>query len=148
MMKQKTEWMAIVPVVLKALALAMAVAVLVLSWLGGLETETAVFFLALGLFALALVALWQPTSLPASETAVAPTAVAPSPPPTLPPLSEREQEIMQLLAQGLSNREIADRLFLAEGTVKNYLTTLMQKLDVLNRDDAVRRARELGLLQN
>ena len=141
MMKQKADWMAIIPVVLKALALAMAVAVLVLNWMGGLDSETAVFFLALGLFALALAALQQPANLAASETAVSSTSLQ-----TTPPLSAREQEIMQLLAQGLSNRQIADRLFLAEGTVKNYLTTLMQKLNVPNRDEAVRRARDLGLL--
>jgi DNA-binding NarL/FixJ family response regulator len=62
------------------------------------------------------------------------------------PLSEREREILQLLAQGLSNREIADRLSLAQGTVKNYVTTVLQKLGVRDRTQAALRARELGLI--
>ncbi len=62
------------------------------------------------------------------------------------PLTDREQEILQLLAQGLSNREIAQRLFLAEGTVKNYVTSILQKLGVRDRTQAALRARELGLL--
>ena len=66
---------------------------------------------------------------------------------TLPePLSERESEILRLLAQGLSNGEIADRLSLAEGTVKNYVTNVLQKLDVRDRTQAALRARELGLI--
>jgi DNA-binding NarL/FixJ family response regulator len=62
------------------------------------------------------------------------------------PLSEREREILQLLAQGLSNREIGERLSLARGTVKNYVTTILQKLGVRDRTQAALRARELGLL--
>jgi len=62
------------------------------------------------------------------------------------PLSEREQEVLRLLAQGLSNREIAQRLFLAEGTVKNYVTAILGKLGVRDRTQAALRARELGLL--
>ncbi len=64
----------------------------------------------------------------------------------LEPLSEREQEILALLAQGLSNREIAERLILAPGTVKNYVTTLLQKLGARDRTQAALRAHELGLL--
>jgi DNA-binding NarL/FixJ family response regulator len=62
------------------------------------------------------------------------------------PLSEREEEILGLLAQGLTNREIADRLSLAPGTVKNYVTAVLQKLGVRDRTQAAIRARELGLL--
>jgi DNA-binding NarL/FixJ family response regulator len=62
------------------------------------------------------------------------------------PLSDREQEILKLLAQGLSNREIADRLSLAQGTVKNYVTTILQKLGARDRTQAALRARELGLI--
>ena len=62
------------------------------------------------------------------------------------PLSEREQEILKLLAHGLSNREIADRLSLAQGTVKNYVTTILQKLGARDRTQAAIRARELGLI--
>jgi DNA-binding NarL/FixJ family response regulator len=62
------------------------------------------------------------------------------------PLSDREREILQLLAQGLSNREIATRLALAEGTVKNYVTNILGKLGVRDRVQAALRARELGLV--
>ncbi|MEM7028756.1 MAG: response regulator transcription factor [Chloroflexota bacterium] len=62
------------------------------------------------------------------------------------PLSDREQEIVQALAQGLTNREIARKLSLAEGTVKNYVTTILQKLEVRDRTQAALRAREMGLL--
>jgi len=62
------------------------------------------------------------------------------------PLSEREREILRLLAQGLSNREIAMRLSLAEGTVKNYVTNILQKLGARDRTQAALRARELGVI--
>jgi DNA-binding NarL/FixJ family response regulator len=61
-------------------------------------------------------------------------------------LSSREEEILQLLAQGLSNGEIAARLSLAQGTVKNYVTNILQKLGARDRTQAALRARELGLL--
>jgi DNA-binding NarL/FixJ family response regulator len=62
------------------------------------------------------------------------------------PLSDREQEILRLLAQGANNRQIASQLFLAEGTVKNYISTILDKLSVQDRTQAALRARELGLL--
>jgi DNA-binding NarL/FixJ family response regulator len=62
------------------------------------------------------------------------------------PLSEREREILDLLAQGFSNREIGARLSLAEGTVKNYVTTILQKLGVRDRTQAAIRAKELGMI--
>ena len=62
------------------------------------------------------------------------------------PLSEREREVLRLLALGLTNREIAARLYLAEGTVKNYVTSILQKLGVRDRTQAALRAREMGLL--
>jgi DNA-binding NarL/FixJ family response regulator len=62
------------------------------------------------------------------------------------PLSERETEILTLVAQGLTNREIARRLFLAEGTVKNYVTNILQKIGVRDRTQAALRARELGVI--
>jgi DNA-binding NarL/FixJ family response regulator len=61
------------------------------------------------------------------------------------PFSDREREIVRLLAAGLSNREIGDRLFLAEGTVKNYVTSILQKLGARDRTQAALRAREMGL---
>ncbi len=64
----------------------------------------------------------------------------------LDPLTERELEIIQLLAQGLNNRALAQQLFLAEGTVKNYISTILQKLDARDRTHAVTRAYALGLI--
>ena len=66
--------------------------------------------------------------------------------PLIEPLSPRELEVLQLINQGLSNQEIADRLFLALSTVKGYTRTLFDKLQVQRRTEAVARARELGLL--
>lgn len=62
------------------------------------------------------------------------------------PLTEREREILQLVADGLSNREIAERLFLAVTTVKWYVREILSKLHVNNRTQAVARARTLGML--
>jgi DNA-binding NarL/FixJ family response regulator len=62
------------------------------------------------------------------------------------PLSDRELEILKLLARGLTNREIANHLFLAEGTVKNYVTNVLQKIGARDRTLAALRAKELGLL--
>jgi DNA-binding NarL/FixJ family response regulator len=62
------------------------------------------------------------------------------------PLSEREIEILKLVSQGLTNKEIAARLYLAEGTVKNYVTSILQKINARDRTQAAIRARELGLL--
>lgn len=62
------------------------------------------------------------------------------------PLSERETEILRLVASGANNRQIAGRLSLAEGTVKNYVSTILDKLGVQDRTQAALRARELGLL--
>jgi len=61
-------------------------------------------------------------------------------------LSERELEVLQLIAQGLSNREISERLFLALSTVKGHNRNIFGKLQVQRRTEAVARARELGLL--
>jgi DNA-binding NarL/FixJ family response regulator len=60
------------------------------------------------------------------------------------PLSEREEEILRLIAKGSTNREIADALFITEGTVKNHVTNILSKLDVRDRTQAALKARELG----
>jgi DNA-binding NarL/FixJ family response regulator len=62
------------------------------------------------------------------------------------PLSDRELEILGLIARGASNKEIADQLFIAEGTVKNHVTNILGKLCVRDRTQAALKARELGLL--
>jgi LuxR family maltose regulon positive regulatory protein len=65
---------------------------------------------------------------------------------TAEPFSERELEVLQLIAQGLSNQEIGKRLFLALDTVKGHNRRIFDKLEVQRRTEAVARARELGLL--
>jgi len=62
------------------------------------------------------------------------------------PLSDRELDVVRLLAGGRSNREIARELFLAEGTVKNHVTNLLAKLGARDRTQAALRARALDLL--
>ena len=66
--------------------------------------------------------------------------------PLIEPLSQRELEILQLIARGFSNREISERLFLALSTVKGHNQNIFGKLQVQRRTEAVARARELGLL--
>ena len=61
-------------------------------------------------------------------------------------LSDREQEILTFVAQGYSNPEIARQLHLAEGTVKNYVSTILSKLHVRDRAQAAVRAKEMGLI--
>ena len=62
------------------------------------------------------------------------------------PLSERELEVLKLVSFGLSNREIGSKLGLSEGTVKNYVTSVLQKIGVRDRTQAALRGRELGLI--
>jgi DNA-binding NarL/FixJ family response regulator len=62
------------------------------------------------------------------------------------PLSERELEILLWIARGASNKEIASQLYIAEGTVKNHVTHILDKLGVRDRTQAALKARELGLL--
>jgi DNA-binding NarL/FixJ family response regulator len=71
---------------------------------------------------------------------------APRPQPLVVPLSERELQVLRLLAGGRSNREIASELFLAEGTVKNHVTNVLAKLNARDRTQAALRAHALGLL--
>ncbi|SDN47908.1 response regulator [Allokutzneria albata] len=75
-----------------------------------------------------------------------PDAETPRPQPLVVPLSERELEVLRLLADGHSNREIATALYLAEGTVKNHVTNVLAKLGARDRTQAALRARALGLL--
>jgi DNA-binding NarL/FixJ family response regulator len=62
-------------------------------------------------------------------------------------LTEREIEIVEELSNGLSNREIARKLFLTEGTVKNYISNIYSKLDVTGRHKAVFKAKEQGIIK-
>ena len=62
-------------------------------------------------------------------------------------LSERELEVLRLLADGANNKSIATQLVLAEGTVKNYVSSILDKLHAANRTHATRIAREQGLIE-
>jgi len=75
-----------------------------------------------------------------------PDEAVPRPQPLVVPLSDRELDVVRLLAEGRNNREIAAALFLAEGTVKNHVTNVLAKLDARDRTQAALRARELGLV--
>jgi LuxR family maltose regulon positive regulatory protein len=66
--------------------------------------------------------------------------------PLIEPLTDRELEVLRLLADGLSNQEIAEKLVVALGTAKTHTASLYRKLDVASRTQAVARARELGLI--
>jgi DNA-binding NarL/FixJ family response regulator len=66
--------------------------------------------------------------------------------PLVVPLTDRELEVVRLLAEGRSNREIAAALFLAEGTIKNHVTNVLAKLEARDRTQAALRARALGLV--
>ena len=66
--------------------------------------------------------------------------------PLIDPLSERELEILRLFAEGFSNQEIAEKLFISIGTVKAHSSNIYRKLDVRNRAQATIAAREMNLL--
>ena len=82
-----------------------------------------------------LAAFGRPEAVPPSKT-----------PASVEPLTQRELDILRLIAQGLSNQEIAARLFLAVNTVKGHNRVIFDKLQVERRTEAIARARELGLI--
>lgn len=61
-------------------------------------------------------------------------------------LSKREYEILQLINEGLSNQQIADKIFVSENTVKKHVSNLFFKLDVQRRTEAIRKAKELNII--
>jgi DNA-binding NarL/FixJ family response regulator len=71
----------------------------------------------------------------------------PAPPAELDDLSEREQEVFRLMAQGLSNGEIAEQLYISETTVKTHVTHILQKLDLRDRVQAVVLAYQTGAFE-
>jgi DNA-binding NarL/FixJ family response regulator len=73
----------------------------------------------------------------------APGTRVPTPP--LPELTDREREVLDLLAKGHGNMAIAQRLFLSEKTVRNHVSNVFTKLHVADRAEAASRAREAGL---
>ena len=88
--------------------------------------------------------LLRAVTTPAAQPAGDPDGFADLPAPQ--PLTDRELEILRLLAGGYANREIADALHLAPGTVKNHVSNVLLKLGVRDRTRAVLRALHLGIL--
>ena len=84
----------------------------------------------------------EPHPPPSPPASLAPSSVSS----LIDPLSERELEILALIAQGLSNQQIAKRLFVTLSTIKGHNQNIFAKLEVRRRTEAVARARELGLL--
>ncbi len=66
--------------------------------------------------------------------------------PLVEPLSKRELEVLRLIADGLSNQEIAEHLVVGKSTVKTHVNRIFAKLGATSRKQAIARARELGLL--
>jgi LuxR family maltose regulon positive regulatory protein len=84
---------------------------------------------------------------PAGEEAQAPAPQHQLTPTLVEPLSKRELEVMQLIAAGQSNAEIAQSLYISVGTVKNHAKNIYSKLNVHSRAQAIARTRELGLIE-
>ena len=63
-------------------------------------------------------------------------------------ISERELEVLVLLADGLSNQEIADRLFVSLNTIKTHVSSIYQKLNAKRRTQAIQKARDLGIISS
>ena len=100
----------------------------------------------LGAYAVKLSALLEREAKRRCSSAEQPLSRGAAPSPLIEPLSERELEMLRLVADGLSNREIADALILARGTVKAHLHNVYGKLAVQGRTQAVIRAQELRLV--
>ena len=80
---------------------------------------------------------WDKNTIPAQPA---------TPQPLIEPLTDRELEVLHLLAQGFSNTEIADQLIVTVGTVKTHNHNIFGKLGIKNRVQAVRKAQDINLL--
>jgi len=88
----------------------------------------------------------RPTSAAPAQAQSDVQASTPSSMSSLEPLSDRERDVLTLLAQGLSNKDIADKLYITEGTVKNHVSSILGKLQANNRTQAAEVARRTGLV--
>ncbi|MEL6660915.1 MAG: response regulator transcription factor [Bacteroidota bacterium] len=104
----------------------------------GLILAIAILFAGLG--------LWAGWQLSRPRQAITATVVDPSERLQQLGISKREYEILQLVATGSTNQEIADQLFISLNTVKTHLSNLYQKLDVRRRTQAVEKGKQLGLV--
>jgi DNA-binding CsgD family transcriptional regulator len=84
---------------------------------------------------------------PAPQSPAADPAKRPKTIPENPGLTRRELEILELIAQGMSNREIAEKLYLSENTVKTHASRVFDKLGAKRRTQAVQLGKEFGLLR-
>lgn len=107
----------------------------------------AIFFTVLG--------VWAGTKLITKRTIIKEVEVMVTPPSTFTlnentiqklGISQREYDVLELMSQGLSNQEIADKLFISLSTVKTHTANLYMKMDVKRRTQAVQRAKELQLI--
>ena len=60
------------------------------------------------------------------------------------PLTDREKQVLELIADGKNTKEIANELYITNGTVRNYISVILDKLDVSNRIEAISRFKEKG----
>lgn len=111
----------------------------------------------LGIIALffTILGIWAGTKIIARKTVIKEVEVIVTPPSTFTlnentmqklGISQREYDVLELMSQGLSNQEIADKLFISLSTVKTHTANLYMKMDVKRRTQAVQRAKELQLI--
>ncbi len=132
----------IIRVGLISLALVLLVQLSKFSWLNlDLDTEIIVGGMAIAFMALGII-FNRFLQKPKREVSIELDPEAPK----KQGISEREMEVLRLMAEGNSNKEIAERLFVSENTVKTHISNLFIKVDAKRRTEAIKKAQELGLI--